>query len=179
MCNAPISIKKSKITSIKGDHMLSSPSVGYFQESFRNFSVIQEPYSAWNSILDWTGPTTDLHLITWIKYKGNRGQQCLLQELPISFQLHSCPSREEPWEANKVASQNFMVTLRPKARHNSTHCKKKLKKKRKTHTQRHSEPRGHKKQHLGREQGMWQTVKALTAKMNSLCWSKSQPTKGQ
>lgn len=48
-----------------------------------------------------------------------------------------------------------MVTLCPKARHNSTHCEKFFKKREKrTHTQRHSEPRGHKKQHLGREQGM-------------------------
>lgn len=86
----------------------------------------------------WTeqGPQQICTLLTWPKYKGDSGQQCLLQEQPISLQLHSCPSGEESGEANKVASQNFTVTLCPKARHNSTHCKKNFKKTEKnTHTQ--------------------------------------------
>lgn len=68
--------------------------------------------------------------------------------VPTSRQLlHSCPSKEEFWEANKVASQNFMVTVFPKATGTTALIVKKQ-------TQRQTEPRGDKKQHLGREWGM-------------------------
>lgn len=94
---------------------------GVFQ-LYRNPTVLGTP--------SWTEQGTGqiCTLKTWPKYEGNSGQQ------PISFQLHSCPSREEPWETNKVASENFMVTLCSKARHNSTHCKKWFLKKREKHT---------------------------------------------
>lgn len=49
--NANASIRKSTRTLIKGDDILSSPSVGFFHESSRGFSVTQVPYSAWNPIL--------------------------------------------------------------------------------------------------------------------------------
>lgn len=127
-------IRKSTKTSVKDkshSRFLISSFLSGIIWKFFSFYKIQEPYATWNPTRvprTWSDQGQQLiwTLMTWSKHNGNSDQHCLLQEQSTSCQLlHSCPSKEEFWEANKVASQNFMVTLFPKAQtHNGTHCEK-------------------------------------------------------
>lgn len=111
-------IRKSTSVSTKGNHTLGFSGIGFFQKEFESFPVvITHRNPIWPQTPPWSDQTPQLiqTLMTWPKDKGNSNQHCLILEQNTSSKLlRSCPSKEFG-EANKVASQNFMVTLCPKA----------------------------------------------------------------